>query len=521
MKTKTFFSIVVLCSLFITAVNAQSRYTDEVFSDIQVTADYKYGENYSFLTGVPVLTDLKMDVYFPADDTVGGPYYEATRPVIILAHAGSFLPKDAFLPFGDKNDSSFIEMCTQFAKRGWVAVSINYRLGWNPLGATETIRKSTIINAVYRGMQDTKACVRYFRKDAATADTYRIDPYRIAVGGSNSGGYLALALSSLNKGSEIELLKFLDPATGESVIDTSVSGGFDGEGGCIGLNAPLNNAGYSSAAQVILNMGGAIGDTTWQEAGETPIVSFHGELDPLTPYMTAVVIVSATGQPVVEVSGSHDLSRRAANLGNQQIFYALNLTDPYTQVAESRTGYEGLLGFPGPANGYEPWAWYDSTLTKIARPSVANPGYTGFGSAANPFASRAKAEVYIDSVMNYFTPRALAAFANIDSAAANTADKDNAPVDCSIGIAFNTVPDAAVQIYPNPASSDVYIRVLDGKYSMQSLRVLDISGKEVRSEAANGAAAHVVKRNGLQAGVYFINVLFSNGSQTYKQIVLE
>ena len=58
-------------------------------------------------------------------------------------------------------------------------------------------------------------------------------------------------------------------------------------------------------------MGGAMGDSSWIEAGEVPMVSFHGVADPLTPYATAIVIVASTGDPIVEVSGSLDLSLRA------------------------------------------------------------------------------------------------------------------------------------------------------------------------------------------------------------------
>ena len=69
-----------------------------------------------------------MDIYQPpASDT------ETSRPTFIYIHTGNFLP-----PLynggitGDKIDSSAVNVCKQMAKRGYVAVSINYRLGWNP-----------------------------------------------------------------------------------------------------------------------------------------------------------------------------------------------------------------------------------------------------------------------------------------------------------------------------------------------------------------------------------------------------
>src|SRR5690606_16760636 len=98
--------------------------------------------------------------------------------------------------------SAIVEMCKQFAQRGYVAAAINYRLGWNPLGNQET-KASTIINAVYRAMQDGKAAIRFFRSDAANANIFKIDPDKIVLGGSNSGGYAALAAGALDKQTEL------------------------------------------------------------------------------------------------------------------------------------------------------------------------------------------------------------------------------------------------------------------------------------------------------------------------------
>ena len=58
-------------------------------------------------------------------------------------------------------------------------------------------RTQSILQAVYRGLQDAKTCVRYFRKDVATNEnSYGIDDTKIAVGGQGSGGYISLAYAS-------------------------------------------------------------------------------------------------------------------------------------------------------------------------------------------------------------------------------------------------------------------------------------------------------------------------------------
>ena len=40
-----------------------------------------------------------------------------------------------------------------------------------------------------------------------------------------------------------------------------------------------------------VNMGGALGDSTWLDAGQAPIVSFHVPTDPFAPYECGIVNV--------------------------------------------------------------------------------------------------------------------------------------------------------------------------------------------------------------------------------------
>jgi acetyl esterase/lipase len=164
-----------------------------------------------------------MDVYTPSGDTA------TSRPVIILMHAGSFLPGSVTgFNFADKNENCIVELCKRFAKRGYVAVSMTYRLGWNATAPDQETKSKTIINAVYRAMQDSKNCIRYFRSTYAdSANKWGIDPNKFVLGGSNVGAYVAMAASSLNKPAELLLPKFLD-INGFSFVDTTLTGNFDG-----------------------------------------------------------------------------------------------------------------------------------------------------------------------------------------------------------------------------------------------------------------------------------------------------
>src|SRR5262249_30558189 len=146
-------------------------------------------------------------------------------------------------PIGDMHDSAAVEMCKRFARRGYVAASVDYRIGWVPTASGvegQDIRTGTLIQAVYRALQDAKTAVRYFKMDATTqGNTFRIDTGRIVVGGQGSAGYVATSYATLNKPSELTLLKFLSATTipnygfvvGEPYVNQDIMGGFDGIGG--------------------------------------------------------------------------------------------------------------------------------------------------------------------------------------------------------------------------------------------------------------------------------------------------
>ena len=136
-----------LISLGFTA-SAQTRYLDDVFTAVTVTSEVTYGTNTSvlpMLQGLPPgPASLKCDIYEPTGDT------ETNRPVIILVHTGSFLP--AVLngqPTGSKTDLSIVEQCTRWAKKGYVAVAMDNRLGWNPTSSDQNVRTSSLLQAAY------------------------------------------------------------------------------------------------------------------------------------------------------------------------------------------------------------------------------------------------------------------------------------------------------------------------------------------------------------------------------------
>lgn len=248
------------------------RYRTNLFPQVTVTSNVQYGSNPN---GTP---NLLMDVYEPQGDTL------SRRPLIIFAHGGSFIS-------GSKEtDNAVVDLCNRFARMGYVTASINYTLGFDAFPPNPQSAARTVVRSVH----EMKAAVRYFRKDAATVNQFRIDPDNIFVGGSSAGAFIALHLAYVDQPSEIP------PG-----VDTT---------GLNGLEGICGNPGYPSDAKIVLNLSGALGDTAWMRGNTTPVVSVHGTNDDVVPYGSAVINFLGTF-PVMEVDGSASIHEQAQKLG--------------------------------------------------------------------------------------------------------------------------------------------------------------------------------------------------------------
>lgn len=500
-------------------VNAQ-RYVTEIFPAASKTANITYANNITVIGalsgGGPAPQDLKMDVYVPA----GAPDPLTQRPLIIIMHTGSFLPPVINgQPTGSKTDSTLVAMCTSFAKRGYVAASMAYRQGWNPQATGPTgqdIRTGTLLQAVYRGLIDAKCCVRYFRASADTGgNPFGIDPNKIILGGVGTGGYIALAYSTLDDPAEIALPKFLananDPTygfvAGQPYVNQALLGDFEGYGGIPQLNNPNNSPGYPSNVQFVFNMGGALGDTSWTEPGDAPTVAFHVVGDPFAPYGVGDVVVPTTGDFVVEVGGSREAVRLAYTKGNNNCFANAGFTDALTTYANTvNEGYEGLYPFfTNPAQQAGPWEWYDSSAT-VFYASFLPPPYNTQGGAAysnslltNPDMSKAKALAYIDTVMGYMNPRIVYC------------------LNLATGLNENPISSAGINFLPNPANDRTTIST-SNKEVIRAISVFDVLGKQVYFQDQVDQASVVLERKNLESGVYVVKVNLDRGVATSRVI---
>lgn len=506
----------------VTGLSAQERYLDEVFTNVQVTADVVYGSNVTVINPDAIGPEnLVMDIYEPVGDDV------TNRPLVIFLHTGNFLPAIINGQItGGNRDSSVVEMCTRLAKQGYVVASATYRKGWNPLAtgpSGQNIRTGTLLNAAYRGIQDARTCIRFFRKSVAENDNpYGVDPEKIVLWGQGTGGYISLGSAFLDSFDEVLLPKFIDTELAQPYVDTTLVGNIFGTSQAA-INIP-NHVGYSSDFALAVNLGGAVGDSSWINgtAEEPPVISFHSFTDPFAPYLFGPVIVPTTGDFVVNVSGSRGVQDRLSRLGSNGVFQAANddLTDPINarNKALAQVQAQTILGQPTTLSTDNMYTFVSDTLSSIPYDWWSTAQLTGtvqFLNTAlgtdysvetleatarllNPDASKEKALPYIDTIMAYFNPRAYLAL-NLATSTKEVLKAET--VEMTVG--------------PNPSLDVVFVRSAPDK-PMKNVALYHMNGKMLRGIMNVNSSTFELHRNGLPPGIYLLQAEFEEGIVTKK-----
>ena len=182
---------------------------------------------------------LKMNIAFPKLNV--DPL--ALRPVVLLVHGGGFV-------HGSRHDLN--EECINFARRGFVAITIDYRLGHNCAADPLSYELAT-----YRAQQDARAALRYIVHYASVA---RADTSWIFVGGGSAGAGTVLGLQYLTQ-AEVD--------TSQPALRATL-GTLDGSGNAFTDTYTLKG---------IFNNWGAVSADYFQASEALPTVAFHGDAD--------------------------------------------------------------------------------------------------------------------------------------------------------------------------------------------------------------------------------------------------
>jgi acetyl esterase/lipase len=217
-----------------------TRFVDTVFADVTTQTGVQYGASVPF--GGASATPLLLDIYAPAGDTM------SARPVLVWIHGGGFVS-------GTRTDGQIPRLARSFALRGYVSVSISYRL------RTPAAFNADPDGAIRDAVHDARAAVRWVR---ANGGARRFDPARIAFVGSSAGGITALY------------------GTYEAAWGEGSSG----------------NPGFSSDVRAVVDFWGMLPEAadSLMQAGEPPLLIFHGTEDATIPFAEAQQLVARATQ---------------------------------------------------------------------------------------------------------------------------------------------------------------------------------------------------------------------------------
>lgn len=428
-RTITLLSIFLAVSSFLQAQEpcATGRYSSDVFPNVTVTSNIVYGQNYQFNNSLKV---LKLDFYEPTGDT------ETARPLIIWAHGGSFLG-------GSKTDVDVAALSQAFAKKGYACASIDYRTGFFPIDSANSVK------AVVRAVQDMRASVRYFYKDAADGtNLYKIDTNNIFIGGSSAGAIMSLHMAYLDSTCEINSYV---PEPGLTNL-----GSLEGNSG---------NACYSSRVNGVINLCGALAQYGWLEAGDLPFCSMHGTNDATVKYNRGIV---NPGVALMYLDGSRMLHEQAQAVGVQSNFYTFYNAPHVPYAGTNATAV----------------AYMDTTINFVRDYLIQRLGCT------NPILQ---------------APNSPAETANLYPFTHCTG---TSVIDFCAQQNVNEMASENVSVYPNPATDAITIKFKDA--SEMSVELYDFSGRKLVAEQVL-TNEYSLKRNGLKNGSYFLILKDNNG----------
>ena len=196
------------------------RYVDLVFDRVVRTNGITYGSAIDGPSGREV--DLRLDLYEPEGDTA------IARPVFVFLFGGGFVAGDRM-----REPRAYCEL---MARRGYVSVAIDYRINQGNIAT----------RGIPAAVSDARQAVGWLR---ANADTHRLDPSRIAIGGSSAGAITSLFLAY----TDVE-----------------------------------RTPGDGSEVAIVLDLwGGLYNSVNEMTAGEPPLAILHGTEDAIVPFSEA------------------------------------------------------------------------------------------------------------------------------------------------------------------------------------------------------------------------------------------
>ncbi|MBI3664166.1 MAG: alpha/beta hydrolase [Acidobacteria bacterium] len=240
---------------------ALGQLSDAATSAVHLSTDYRVVADVTYLTANN--WDAKLDIYVPAS-------VSAPNPTLIYIHGGGWV-------LGSKETA--VLQILPWLEMGWTVVNVEYRLG-----------KVSLAPAA---VEDCRCALRWVIRNAKQ---YNFDVNKIVLTGHSAGGHLSLTTGMLPSSAGLDRQcpssfgKPPDPAADQpkvaAIINwfgiTDVGDLFDGpsaQGYAIGWFGSLPHREEIAAR---------VSPLTYVRPGLPPILTIHGDADPVVPYSHAV-----------------------------------------------------------------------------------------------------------------------------------------------------------------------------------------------------------------------------------------
>lgn len=445
---------------------------------ISTNLDLVYGESIDF-GGQP--RSLMLDISQPTDDIPP----ECGRPLAIIIHGGAWVG-------GDKNDSNPKRLREDFASRGYVAASFNYRLGvlhtdqdincnipdWNCFNVTDS---SEWYRANYRAVQDIHGGIRFLLGKKVELN---IDPNNVFIIGESAGAFIAMGVGYIDDQGEVinEFVSELpDAPKPNNRYESSCIQAYDLANSIDEINTSRPDLGNYLG---VLNNNVEI-DFKIQAVGNLFGASFNNIFPSLTKRAPALYMFHQPCDLIVP----HNLNRLLTGYNNCLRGFPANcgnignrlMVGGSSQIQRWIDDYN-LIGTDTIPYLFELTSNNADCFQQVTNPSLACHALDNF-------------EMRTGNMAAFFSGFIESCF--ITSTSPN-----------------NIVP---FRVYPNPVNDILHIHTEVGLEV--SIKLLDSKGRVILADHTLAGKTHYVDMSDLQAGIYFVSI--SNNQGTFFQKVMK
>ena len=405
----------------------------------------------------PVINEnLALRVYYPDDLEPG-----ERRPLVVLVHGGGFIGGSYV---------SFFDEAENLASLGYIAVSVQYRLCKRvdcvvAAGLAFPCNVSwgnSLIPAGYMAAVDVADAIQWLQLHA---EEYHIDTERIAVGGHSAGGWTSLHMAFM----DMDEIQEFCPSCGtwpDYIGETLDS--------LTGIRA-------------VLNMSGALLDTTWIDPDEAHIdvMSIHGTDDGVVFYGTGPVYPCCNTYQT-PISGSCPITARMNELDGD--YYLLSGVDYGHDVFESQ--------------------WWDQSQPQIlwflAKALMSDDDYSVHVEMVRP-----NPVLSCPEPLPPIVPAELCNF----SLTGTKIVLFEAPVSNVLAPI-----EKGIRIWPNPGDERLFIE--SDKESITFIQLIDSQGNVVRQFQPQGNQVEV-EISHFSPGLYILDVQTAEGRQLREKVLIQ